>query len=90
MFCADIAGTGRYRVAIDCFNTECLKAAVSDREVEKIAVDRAWVLAMLTEDAQRGMQVEPVRDLRATRPANTTTRVEWRMRHSSYWARSLG
>jgi len=41
---------------------EELKTAVSERQVERIAVDRAWVLTMLTENAQRAMQVEPVRD----------------------------
>jgi phage terminase small subunit len=39
-----------------------LKTAVSERRVEKVAVDRAWALAMLVENAQRAMQVEPVRD----------------------------
>jgi phage terminase small subunit len=41
---------------------EELKAAVSERQVEKMAVDRAWVMAKLTENVQRAMQVEPVRD----------------------------
>jgi phage terminase small subunit len=41
---------------------EELKKAVSERQVEKIAVDRAWVVAMLIENVQRAMQVEPVRD----------------------------
>ncbi len=41
---------------------EELKAAVSERQVEKFAVDRVWVLRMLTENARRAMQVEPVRD----------------------------
>jgi phage terminase small subunit len=41
---------------------EELKTAVSERQVEKFAVDRAWVLSMLTENAKRAMQVEPVRD----------------------------
>ncbi len=41
---------------------EELRTAVSERQVEKIAVDRAWVIAMLTENAKRAMQVEPVRD----------------------------
>jgi hypothetical protein len=39
-----------------------LKAAVSERQVEKIAVDRAWVVARLTENVQRAMQIETVRD----------------------------
>jgi hypothetical protein len=41
---------------------EDLKAAVSERQVEKIAVGRAWVLAMLIENVKRAMQVEPARD----------------------------
>jgi phage terminase small subunit len=41
---------------------EELRAAVSERQVEKIAVDRAWVVARLVENVQRAMQVEPVRD----------------------------
>jgi phage terminase small subunit len=41
---------------------EELKTAVSERQVEKFAVDRVWVLRMLTENARRAMQVEPVRD----------------------------
>ena len=41
---------------------EELRTAVSERQVEKIAVDRAWVIAMLIENAKRAMQVEPVRD----------------------------
>jgi phage terminase small subunit len=39
-----------------------LKTAVSERQVEKCAVDRVWVLSMLTENVKRAMQVEPVRD----------------------------
>jgi len=39
-----------------------LKTAVSERQVEKIAVDRAWVVAMLTENVRRAMQAEPVLD----------------------------
>ena len=39
-----------------------LKTAVSERQVEKVAVDRTWVLAKLVENVQRAMQVEPVRD----------------------------
>jgi hypothetical protein len=41
---------------------EELRTAVSERQVEKIAVDRAWVIATLIENAKRAMQVEPVRD----------------------------
>jgi phage terminase small subunit len=41
---------------------EELKTAVSERQVEKIALDRAWVIAMLIEIVKRAMQVEPVRD----------------------------
>jgi len=41
---------------------EELKTAVSERQVEKMAVDRAWVMAKLTENVQRAMRVEPVRD----------------------------
>jgi phage terminase small subunit len=41
---------------------ESLKTAVSERQVEKIAVDHAWVIAMLIENVKRAMQVEPVRD----------------------------
>ena len=41
---------------------EELKAAVSERQVEKMAVDRAWVMAKLTENVQRAMQLELVRD----------------------------
>jgi hypothetical protein len=41
---------------------EELRRAVSERQVEKIAVDRAWVLAMLIENVKRAMQAEPVRD----------------------------
>jgi hypothetical protein len=43
-------------------HAEELKAAVSERQVEKMAVDRAWVMAKLTENVQRAMQVEPVQD----------------------------
>ena len=39
-----------------------LKTAVSERRVEKIAVDRTWVISMLIESVQRAMQVEPVRN----------------------------
>ena len=39
---------------------EELKTAVSERQVEKIAVGRSWVMAMLIENAKRAMQVEPV------------------------------
>src|SRR5450755_1616451 len=41
---------------------EELKRAVSERQVEKIAVERAWVVAVLIQNIQRAMQVEPVRD----------------------------
>ena len=41
---------------------EELRTAVSERQVEMIAVDRTWVISMLTENAKRAMQVEPVRD----------------------------
>jgi phage terminase small subunit len=41
---------------------EELKTAVSERLVEKFAVDRVSVLRMLTENARRAMQIEPVRD----------------------------
>ena len=41
---------------------EELKTALSERRVEKIAVDRAWVVAMLIENVERAMQAEPVRD----------------------------
>jgi phage terminase small subunit len=41
---------------------QMLKAAVSERQVEKIAVDRAWVISMLIENVKRAMQVEPLRD----------------------------
>ena len=41
---------------------EELKTAASERQVEKIAVDRAWVVAQLIENVKRAMQVEPVRD----------------------------
>ncbi len=41
---------------------EELKTAVSERQVERMAVDRAWVVARLIENVQRAMQVEPVRD----------------------------
>jgi hypothetical protein len=41
---------------------EELKAAVSERQIEKITVDRAWVVAKLTENVIRAMQAEPVRD----------------------------
>jgi phage terminase small subunit len=41
---------------------EELKTAVSERQVEKFALDHVWVLRMLTENARRAMQVEPVRD----------------------------
>jgi phage terminase small subunit len=39
-----------------------LKTAVSERQVEKFALDRVSVLRMLTENARRAMQLEPVRD----------------------------
>jgi hypothetical protein len=51
---------------------EELETAVSERQVEKIAVDRAWVVAMLIENVQRAMQVEPVRD-REGRPSGQYT-----------------
>ncbi len=41
---------------------EELKTAISERQVEKIAVDRAWVVAKLIENVERAMQVEPVRN----------------------------
>jgi phage terminase small subunit len=41
---------------------EELKTAVSERQVQTIAVNRAWVNAMLIENIKRAMQVEPVRD----------------------------
>ncbi|MGO9270815.1 MAG: terminase small subunit [Terriglobia bacterium] len=41
---------------------EELKTAVSERRVEKIAVDCAWVMKGLIENYQRAMQGEPVRD----------------------------
>jgi phage terminase small subunit len=41
---------------------EELKTAISERQVEKIAVERTWVVAMLVENVKRAMQVEPVRD----------------------------
>ena len=69
---------------------EELKTAISERQVEKIAVDRAWVVAKLIENVERAMQVEPVRNREGNLPVNTPTRVAWRTRHSSYWARRLG
>jgi len=39
-----------------------LKSVVSERQVEKTSVDRAWVITRLTENVQRAMQIEPVRD----------------------------
>jgi hypothetical protein len=39
-----------------------LKAAASERQVEKVAVDRAWVVAKLIENIQRAMQVTQARD----------------------------
>src|SRR5437763_9420199 len=39
-----------------------LIVAVSERQIEKIAVDRSWIVAMLIENVNRAMQVEPVRD----------------------------
>jgi hypothetical protein len=45
---------------------EELKRAVSERQVEKIAVERAWVVAVLIQNVQRAMQVEPVRDHEGT------------------------
>ena len=41
---------------------EELKTAVSERQIERMAVDRSWVMAQLTENVQRAMQVSPVRD----------------------------
>jgi phage terminase small subunit len=41
---------------------EELKRAVSERQIEKTALDRAWVVAMLVDNVKRAMQVEPVRD----------------------------
>ena len=41
---------------------EELKTAVAERQIEKIAVDRAWVMAMLVENVKRAMQREPVLD----------------------------
>jgi hypothetical protein len=46
---------------------EELKTAVSERQVEKFALDRVWVLRMLTENARRAMQIEPVRDREGNR-----------------------
>ena len=39
-----------------------LKRAVTERQVEKFAVERAWVLSILVQNVRRAMQVEPVRD----------------------------
>ena len=33
-----------------------LKSVASERQIEKISVDRAWVIAMLTGNVQRAMQ----------------------------------
>ncbi len=41
---------------------EALRAAVSERQVEKTAMDRAWVVERLVENVERAMQVEAVRD----------------------------
>ena len=41
---------------------EELKRAVSERQTEKVALDRSWVRAKLMEIVNRAMQVEPVRD----------------------------
>jgi phage terminase small subunit len=41
---------------------EELRKAVAERPVDNIVADRSWVLAKLTENVQRGLQLEPVRD----------------------------
>ena len=56
------SGNRLLRKADVAARAEELKAAVSERQVEKMAVDRAWVMAKLTENVQRAMQVEPFRD----------------------------
>jgi hypothetical protein len=55
------SGNRLLRKADVAARVEELKMAVSERQIEKITVDRAWVVAMLTEIAIRAMQVEPVR-----------------------------
>ena len=56
------SGNRLLRKADVAARAEELKAAVSERQVEKMAVDRAWVMAKLTENVQRAMQVELVQD----------------------------
>jgi hypothetical protein len=46
---------------------EELRTAVAECQLEKISVDRALVMAMLIENVERAMEVEPVRD-RAGQP----------------------
>jgi hypothetical protein len=41
---------------------EELKRSISECQMEKIAVDRAWVMARLVENVQRALQTQPVRD----------------------------
>jgi phage terminase small subunit len=49
-----------------------LKRAASERQTEKTALDRAWVVAKLIENVNRAMQGEPVRDT-AGRPTGEYT-----------------
>jgi phage terminase small subunit len=51
---------------------EQLKKAISERQIEKIALDRDWVVTMLMENATRAMQWEPIRD-RAGNPTGGYT-----------------
>ena len=41
---------------------EELKRAIAESQVEKIAVERAWVISILVQNVQPAMQVEPLRD----------------------------
>ena len=56
------SGNRLLRKADVAARVEELRSAVSERQIEKITVDRAWVVTKLTENVIRAMQVEPVRD----------------------------
>ena len=56
------SGNRLLRKADVAARVEELRTAVSERQIEKITVDQSWVIAMLTENVKRAMQVEPVRD----------------------------
>lgn len=56
------SGNRLLRKPVVAARVEELKAAVSERQIEKMAVDRAWVMEKLIENVRRAMQGEPVKD----------------------------